>query len=93
MYKYGVIRGLHFVLNENNILVATVPVEKDAKEIVAALNLIDIAAARFPGLVNGREEVSGGDLVETFNDYICWDERGERFFSPERGEAGSTSTR
>lgn len=56
-------------------VIATLANQKDAKEIVAALNLANDLPKRFPGLANGDDEVDGGDLVE-FMGYWGWDDKG-----------------
>jgi len=82
MYCYEAGRGGGFdVRDEGRALVCTAPAEADAREIVAALNLVGSVAGRFPGTVDGQSEVNGGDLVETFGLCVRWGQDG-RFSEP-----------
>jgi len=81
------------VRDENRNAVARVAAEADAREIVAALNLVHAMAGRFPGLKGdaadevGRlteQEVDGADLVDFIAGQLEWDGDG-RFH--EAGEA------
>jgi hypothetical protein len=65
--------------------VATAPVEADAQEIAAALNLARDLPEHFPGLAGDREdetgclveeEVDGGELVKFLAERCAWDEDG-----------------
>lgn len=73
------------VLGVNQEKVAHVPVEADAKEIVASLNLVTSVVARWPGFLpqNAGEDMNcnGGDLVEFIGECIKFDEEG-RFAEP-----------
>jgi ribosomal protein S27AE len=69
------------VLDENRNAVATARVEADAREIVAALNLVGGLLERFPGLAGDRE-VDGADLVGFLNGQLAVDEEG-RFHEPD----------
>ena len=76
MYEYEAGGDGSLILDENGSVVATVTVEADAREIVAALNLVNRAVEEFPGLVNGEEGVNGGDLVDLFGDCLEFDAEG-----------------
>jgi hypothetical protein len=84
MYEYEAGGDGFLILDENGSVVATATVEADAREVVAALNLVSRAAEEFPGLVSGEEEVNGGDLVDLFGDCLAFDAEGRY---RERGQA------
>jgi hypothetical protein len=58
------------LLDENGLVVGRLRVEPDAREVVAALNLLEQAVERFPGLANGETPVRGPDLVDLFNECL-----------------------
>jgi hypothetical protein len=58
------------VLDENGLVVARVRAETDAREVVAALNLLERATEMFPGLADGRTPVHGADLVVLFAEVL-----------------------
>jgi hypothetical protein len=73
------------IIDENGHTVAVARVEADAKEIVAALNLVEVALECFPGLradeVDGdgylvERPVNGADLVDLFVERIVVDGEG-----------------
>lgn len=73
------------VRDENRNIVACVAAEADAREIVAALNLVNAIAQRFPGLKGDvkdetggliEREVDGADLVDFIVERLRWDEDG-----------------
>ena len=76
MYEYEAGGDGFLILDENGSVVATATVEADALEIVAALKFVNRAAEELPGLVNGEEDVNGGDLVDLFGDCLDFDAEG-----------------
>jgi hypothetical protein len=73
------------VRDESRNTVARVAVEDDAREIVAALNLVNAMAEQFPGLKGDEkdkrgelieQEVDGADLVDFIVARVEWDEDG-----------------
>jgi hypothetical protein len=64
------------VCDENGLVVAEASLPEDAFEIVAALNLVERAVDRFPGLRDGSTPVGGADLVELFGNCLAFDAEG-----------------
>src|SRR5690349_19726662 len=73
MYEYVEIDGGFEVTDEDGRAAATCQVEADAREIVAALNLVNALA---------EQEVAGADLVDFITERIAWEEDG-RFHEPD----------
>jgi hypothetical protein len=85
MYFYEPTTQGFVVRDESRNTVAQVRVEPDAREIVAALNLVHALAERFPGLKGDardatgelvEREVDGADLVDCIAGQVEWDEGG-----------------
>jgi hypothetical protein len=58
------------LVDENGLVVGRLRVAPDALEVVAALNLLERAVERFPGLVDGETPVSGTDFIDLFSEYL-----------------------
>ncbi len=88
MFMHTLVRGdgheLPFaVLVEGGIVFARVATEADARQVVAALNLVEAAATRFPGLIDGEQPVSGADLVDLFGERLAFGDDGRSYREPD----------
>lgn len=72
------------VKDESNSLVAgDIRLEVDAKEIVAALNLVERIERDCPEILGeDGKSVNGGDLVDVVNDSIVWTSDGRYHETP-----------
>ena len=64
------------VRDENGLVVAEARVPEDAREVVAALNLVERAVEQFPGLRDGTMPVPGADLAALFGQCLAFDAEG-----------------
>lgn len=85
MYFYEPSIGGFVIRDENRNTVAHVAIEADAREIMAALNLVSAMAEQFPSLRGNakgekaeliEQEVDGADLVDFIAGRVEWDEDG-----------------
>jgi hypothetical protein len=58
------------LVDESGLVVGRLRTERDAREVVAPLDLLWQALDRFPGLADGETPVSGPDLIDLFSETL-----------------------
>jgi hypothetical protein len=58
------------LVDEGGRVVGRLRTERDAREVIAALDLLRQALDCFPGLADGETPVSGPDLIDLFSEML-----------------------